>query len=96
MHRVVDSDTQEIRIDFLQDTLFGVNAFNFHCTAQLSLSPTGPSSTLQLLIAPPWPEQFEAAHSLTFRWNETLYSGTVRAAHRQPDGRLLLTLERQP
>lgn len=90
-----DTKPHSIKIDFLQDTLFGVNTFSFEGSAQLMPSTTLPSPTLRLLITPPWPAQLEDAHTVTFNWEGTPHSGTVQSVRCEADGRLSLNIDPQ-
>jgi len=87
-----DATLQPIKVDYLQDTLFGVNALASECTGQLVR--TAPD--LQLRLAPPWPGQLLKAYRVTFKWDGQTYGGVVQKAEPLTDGDLLLDIEAQP
>ncbi|MBK3444885.1 MULTISPECIES: hypothetical protein [Pseudomonas] len=87
-----DATLQPIKVDYLQDTLFGVNALASECTGQLVRTAPG----LQLRLAPPWPAQLLKAHRVTFEWDGQAYRGVVQQAESLTNGDLLLDIEPQP
>ncbi|AVJ22254.1 hypothetical protein GIV23_06140 [Pseudomonas sp. PA-1-2A] len=87
-----DATLQPIKVDYLQDTLFGVNALASDCMGQLVR--TAPD--VQLRLAPPWPAQLLKAHRVTFEWDGQVCRGVVQQVETLTNGDLLLDIEPQP
>ncbi|WP_073525613.1 hypothetical protein [Pseudomonas fluorescens] len=92
MPESTDATLQPVNIEYLQDTLFGVNALASKCTGQLVR--TAPA--VQLRLVPPWPGQLLKAHRITFEWDGQAYRGVVQQAESLTNGDLLLDVEPQP
>lgn len=82
-------------INYLQDTLFGVNTLACECLAQMTDSTDVDGGGLQLLVSPPWPKQLQHAHGVTFDKDNQPCHGVVRHGKRLANGQLLLELELQ-
>ena len=87
-----DATLQPVKIEYLQDTLFGVNPLASECMGQLVRTAPG----LQLRLAPPWPAQLLKAHRVTFEWDGQAYRGVVQQAESLTNGDLLMDIEPQP
>ncbi|EIK59586.1 hypothetical protein E1K68_11175 [Pseudomonas sp. B2021] len=92
MPDATDATLQPVNIEYLQDTLFGVNTLASECMAQLVRAAPG----VQLRLAPPWPAQLLKAHWISFEWNGQAYRGVVQEAKSLTNGDLLLDIEPQP
>lgn len=92
MADATDATLQPVNIEYLQDTLFGVNALASECMGQL----VRPAPGVQLRLAPPWPEQLLKAHRIAFEWDGQAYRGVVQRAESLTNGDLLLDVEAQP
>ncbi|WP_045884117.1 hypothetical protein [Pseudomonas chlororaphis] len=89
--------TQRITLDYLQDTLFGVNALSAECTVRQScLPPHADTALLCLLVLPPWPATLQQAHAVTFDWRGRSYHGRVRRTRRLACGELQLEIAPEP
>lgn len=87
-----ETDAQLIKIEYLQDTLFGVNPLTSECMARMV--PTAPG--LQLRLTQPWPPQLQHAHRIAFDWHGSAYRGVICKSQKLPTGDLLLEIEPQP
>lgn len=92
MPNLTDATMQPIKIEYLQDTLFGVNPLVSECMAQMHCEASG----LQLRLAPPWPAQLQRAHSIAFEWDRRAYRGVVQQAQSLANGDLLIDVKPQP
>ncbi|KWU52053.1 hypothetical protein [Pseudomonas palleroniana] len=92
MSNAIDTAQQSITIEYLLDTLFGVNVLTTECLAQKIDKAPG----FQLRLAPPWPSQLKHAHSIAFEWHGSACRGVVQHAEPLPSGDLLLDIEPQP
>lgn len=90
------AETHRLTLEYLQDTLFGVNALSAECTVQVSCLPRhDDSQALCLRVLPPWPAQLEQAHAVAFDWRGQTCRGRVLHAKRLAGGDLQLEIERQ-
>ncbi|ROM33987.1 hypothetical protein BK648_24855 [Pseudomonas poae] len=89
MPNVINATPQPIKIEYLLDTLFGVNALTSECMAQM----VSKAPSVQLRLTPPWPAQLKNAHRIAFEWDGSAYRGVVHHAELMPDGDLLLDID---
>lgn len=92
MPDATDATLQPVNIEYLQDTLFGVNTLASECMGQLVRTAPG----VQLRLAPPWPKLLPKAHWISFEWNGQAYRGVVQEAESLTNGDLLMDIEPQP
>lgn len=83
---------QHCTIDYLQDTLLGVNPLSHECTAQITESGEG----LSLRILWPWPKELTKAHSITIKAPTRTYRGDLVDAQAFGSDELLLKIALQP
>lgn len=87
-----ETSLQLIKIDYLQDTLFGVNALSCECAAQVARTPSG----WRLQLNPPWPSRLQHSHTITFAFDGVACHGLIKDAQPLPTGELLVAVETQP
>lgn len=87
-----EATMHSIKIEYLIDTLFGVNPLASECRVRIMRTASG----FELQLAPPWPSQLQHAHTLTFESEGGSYCGVVRHAEKLPSGELLLDVAPQP
>ncbi|MDQ0704052.1 hypothetical protein QF043_002844 [Pseudomonas sp. W3I7] len=87
-----ETAAQLIKIDYLEDTLFGVNALACECSAQVAPTASG----WQLRLNPPWPSRLQHAHTITFAFDGVACHGLIKDAQPLPTGELLVAVETQP
>ncbi|WP_431033450.1 hypothetical protein [Pseudomonas yamanorum] len=92
MPELTETAEQFIKIDYLEDTLFGVNALDCECTAQVKRTASG----WQLRLNPPWPARLQHAHTITFACDDAACHGLITDAQPLSTGELLVTVEIQP
>ncbi|MGB3126222.1 MAG: hypothetical protein WBB95_20620 [Pseudomonas sp.] len=88
----IETGAQLIKIDYLEDTLFGVNALACECMAQVARTASG----WQLRLNPPWPSRLQHAHTITFARDGAACHGLIKDAQPLPTGELLVTVETLP
>ncbi|WP_300628482.1 hypothetical protein [Pseudomonas sp.] len=84
--------SQHCKIDYLQDTLLGVNPLSHECTAQI----TENGERLTLRIPSPWPKALPKAHTVSITAAHRTYHGVLVDAQACGTDELLLNIERQP
>ena len=87
-----EATMRSIKIEYLMDTLFGVNPLVSECRARIM--PKAPGFQLQL--ARPWPHQLQHAHTLSFEWEGGFFHGVVCQTEKLPSGELLLDVDPEP
>ena len=87
-----ETAAQLIKINYLEDTLFGVNALACECTAQVARTASG----WQLRVNPPWPSRLQNAHTITFPFDGVTCHGVIAQAQPLSTGELLVAVETQP
>lgn len=87
-----EATMHSIKIEYLVDTLFGVNPLASECRARIMRKASG----FQLQLARPWPSQLQHAHTLTFEWEGGSYRGLVHHTEKLSSGELLLDVAPQP
>lgn len=88
----IEATARFIKIDYLQDTLFGVNALTYACMAQVARTASG----WQLRLTPPWPSRLQDAHTIAFEWDGVARHGLIKDVQPSPAGELLVAIEIQP
>ncbi|ALE88871.1 hypothetical protein [Pseudomonas versuta] len=88
----IEATARAIKIDYLQDTLFGVNALTCECMTQVARIACG----WELRLTPPWPSQIKDAHTIAFEWEGVACHGLIKDVQPLPAGELLLAIEIQP
>ncbi|AZF04934.1 hypothetical protein [Pseudomonas sp. R5-89-07] len=83
---------QHCRIDYLQDTLLGVNPLSHECTAHITVA----DENLSLRITGPWPKALPKAHSVTVNVETRTYHGDLVDAQAFGSDELLLNIALQP
>ncbi|MCK3839212.1 MULTISPECIES: hypothetical protein [Pseudomonas] len=91
MHAGAATPLQRVKIDYLQDTLLGVNPLSCECMAKVM--EAGASVSLQIL--PPWPEQLLKAHTVQIKTEGRTYHGVVVDAGKNNANELLVTIKLQ-
>ena len=84
--------SQHCTIDFLEDTLFGVNPLSHDCTAQITQA--GDSVSLRLLW--PWPKALTEAHNVSIKTDDHTYHGVLVDAQAFGTDELLLKVDLKP
>lgn len=95
MRVVYTLQPRTVKIDYIHDTLFGVNAFSAECLIQLAPLNLNGLPGMQVQITPPLPQRIERAHTLVFEWQGRMCRGIVQTSRRCQDGGLQLRLELQ-
>lgn len=95
MRAVYTLQPRIVKIDYIHDTLFGVNAFSAECQVQIAMVQINGFPGVQLQITPPLPQRIERAHTLVFDWQGRTCRGIVQSSRRCDDGGLQLRLELQ-
>ncbi|AZF42126.1 hypothetical protein C4J87_1967 [Pseudomonas sp. R1-43-08] len=83
---------QRCTIDYLQDTLLGVNPLSHACTAWI----TQAGERISLRIPGPWPKELLKAHTLTIKGEERTYHGVLVDAQASGTDELVLNIQLQP
>ncbi|AZF20997.1 hypothetical protein [Pseudomonas sp. R3-52-08] len=84
--------SQRCTIDYLQDTLLGVNPLSHACMARI----TQAGERLSLHIPGPWPKELPKAHTVSIKVENRTYHGVVVDAQASGTDELVLNIQLQP
>jgi hypothetical protein len=83
---------QRCTIDYLQDTLLGVNPLSHVCMARINRT----GERLSLRIPGPWPKELQKAHTVSVKVEDHTYHGVLVDAQASGTDELVLSIELQP